>query len=222
MNKKLVFKLTVDFLMAVGFLLLMAFRFTEGYLHEILGASVLVLFITHTILNRKWYLGLFKGKYNAMRAFKTTINLLLLAMMLIMPINVVFVSQHLFSFIPLDSTLFVIELHMFCAAWIFLLVSIHLGLHWKMILNVTNFPAKNKVFVIISRIGIIALIYFGVKAFIARYMYQKLMMYSAYDSISLTGSGPEIQGDYFLIMASIVGITYYALMIFQSKKCTTK
>ncbi|WP_434502142.1 hypothetical protein [Prevotella sp.] len=221
MNKKIIFKLIVDLLMAIAFLFLMAFRFTEGYLHEIIGASVFVLFITHAILNRKWYLSLFRGKYNAMRTFKTTINILILLLMLIIIVNAIFISQHLFSFIPLDSTLFVIELHMFCAAWIFVLVSIHLGLHWKMILNITKFSAKNKTLIVLSRIGVIVLSYFGIKAFIARYLFQKLMMYPAYDSISLSGTGLEILNDYLLIMITIVSITYYSLIILKKKNTNT-
>ena len=44
----------VDLLMTVVLVLLMAYFLTEQEIHEWLGAGMLVLFIAHHILNRKW------------------------------------------------------------------------------------------------------------------------------------------------------------------------
>ena len=215
----MIIKLAVDFIMTVLFLFLMAFRLTDDFIHEILGISIFVLFIFHSLLNGKWYLSLLKGKYNAMRIFKTTINILLAMIMLV---NVVFISETIFDFVPVDSTLFVIELHLFCAAWGFVLMSVHLGLHWKMILKVTGFSSGNKIVVFVSRIAAFFLLIYGIKAFAARYLFQKLMMYSAYDSISLDGTGIEILGDYFLIMGMLVVLTYYAMLLLQKSNRLSK
>jgi len=222
MSKKMIIKLAVDFIMTVLFLFLMAFRLTDDFIHEILGISIFVLFIFHSLLNGKWYLSLLKGKYNAMRIFKTTINILLAMIMLVMLVNAVFISETIFDFVPVDSTLFVIELHLFCAAWGFVLMSVHLGLHWKMILKVTGFSSGNKIVVFVSRIAAFFLLIYGIKAFAARYLFQKLMMYSAYDSISLDGTGIEILGDYFLIMGMLVVLTYYAMLLLQKSNRLSK
>lgn len=47
--------------------------------HEGAGAGVLLLFITHHVLNRHWLKALEKGSYNGLRAAQTAVDVLLLA-----------------------------------------------------------------------------------------------------------------------------------------------
>ena len=60
-------KKVVDILMTIIFIMLMCNQLTGIFTHEVLGVSVIVLFIIHQILNRNFYKGLFKGKYNKLR-----------------------------------------------------------------------------------------------------------------------------------------------------------
>lgn len=53
-------KIVVDFLMTILLFLLMAFQITGQELHEWLGAGMLALFLTHSILNYRWYKNLFR------------------------------------------------------------------------------------------------------------------------------------------------------------------
>ena len=48
---------------------------------------MLVLFISHNILNVKWYRNLFKGKYSGFRILQTVVNLALLLCMLSLMIS---------------------------------------------------------------------------------------------------------------------------------------
>ena len=56
----------VDLLMTVVLVLLMAYFLMEQEIHEWLGAGVLVLFIAHHILNRKWLKALNRGEVHAL------------------------------------------------------------------------------------------------------------------------------------------------------------
>ena len=63
MGSKTAVRHLVDLLMTVVLVLLMAYFLTEQEIHEWLGAGMLVLFIAHHILNRKWLKALNRGKY---------------------------------------------------------------------------------------------------------------------------------------------------------------
>ena len=72
----------VDLLMTVVLVLLMAYFLTDQEIHEWLGAGMLVLFIVHHILNRKWLQALNRGKYTPFRVLQTALALLVLLCML--------------------------------------------------------------------------------------------------------------------------------------------
>lgn len=98
-------KIIVDILMTIVFILLMCNQITGVFTHEILGASVIILFIIHQILNRNFYKNIFKGKYNKLRVAYLIIDLLLLIMMIIMIISSLMVSQYIFSNLDIGSSL---------------------------------------------------------------------------------------------------------------------
>ena len=66
-------KIVIDVGMIILVLLQMAYHLIADSLHEWLGIMLFVLLILHNILDRKWYSGLFKGKYTQIRFFHTAI-----------------------------------------------------------------------------------------------------------------------------------------------------
>ncbi len=62
MNRKIIFRITIDLFMMIFLLLLMSYQVTGEKIYEWLGTGMGLLFITHIILNRLWYKNLFKGK----------------------------------------------------------------------------------------------------------------------------------------------------------------
>lgn len=134
MKPKIKIKMIVDILMSVLLLCLMAYQIVGEVLHEWFGAGMLVLFITHTILNLKWYGSLFKGKYTALRVIGTILNFAVLASILCLNYSGIVMSRHLFAFLPIDSGMALARvMHLTAAYWGFILMSLHLGLHWGMI-----------------------------------------------------------------------------------------
>ena len=65
-TKKIIMR-SIDILMTVVLLLLMAMQVTQQQLHEYIGIGMFVLVIAHHILNRKYYISIFKGKYTPVR-----------------------------------------------------------------------------------------------------------------------------------------------------------
>lgn len=73
----------------------------SGLAHEILGITLFILFILHNILNYRFFTSLFKGKYSLNRIIRTTINILLLASMIITIISsfMILMVKQLFLFL---------------------------------------------------------------------------------------------------------------------------
>jgi len=129
LNKKHA-RTAVDVGMTVLLLLLMAHALIGERFHEIIGTCMLLLFILHHNLNRAWFGSLQKGKYNAVRVFRTVLDLLLLLAMLLQPLSGILISKHLYIFLPVSPlTSSAREIHLTVAYWGFLLMSLHAGTH---------------------------------------------------------------------------------------------
>ena len=132
MKPKAKVKIAVDVLMTLGLLFLMGYQFWGDVAHEWAGAGMFVLFILHHALNGGWYKSLFRGKYSPARIFQLVIDLLVLLDMLGLMVSGVILSNHVFDFLPILGGMgFARTLHMLASFWGFLLMALHLGLHWN-------------------------------------------------------------------------------------------
>lgn len=72
-NKRFTVKILIDIGMTICLLLLMPYSLLSETAHEWIGMAMLVLFISHHILNYKWVTSVRKGKYNAFRVIQTVL-----------------------------------------------------------------------------------------------------------------------------------------------------
>ncbi len=129
-------KIIIDVLMTFLLLFLMGYQLWGEEAHEWAGAGMFVLFIAHHVLNRGWHKGLFKGKYTPVRILLTGIDVLLFAAMLAQMYSGILLSRYVFAFLPFDSGMALARrLHILGSYWGFTLMSLHLGLHWNMLLG---------------------------------------------------------------------------------------
>ena len=127
-------KRVVDLLMTVLLLLLMALQVTGETAHEWLEMGMFVLFLIHQWLNRGWYRALFRGRYGLVRSLWTAVNALLLAAFLVTVASGMMMSRHALAFLDIRSGTYWARLaHLSGSWWSFILMSLHLGLHWGMI-----------------------------------------------------------------------------------------
>ena len=121
---------TIDILMTLLLMVVMAYHYTGQMWHEITGTAMFALFIVHNVLNYRWYKSLFKGKYNAARVFLTVVNILLAVDILLLMLSGIAVSSYVFSFIPLSAApVFAKSLHTFAGYFGFLLMTLHISWH---------------------------------------------------------------------------------------------
>ena len=136
MKSKATLKIVIDLAMTAALLFLMGYQFWSDTAHEWAGAGMFVLFIAHHILNRGWYKALFKGKYTPARCFQLAVSLLLLLAMLGLMVSGIMLSRHVFDFLNISGGMaFGRLLHIVCVHWGFVLMAMHLGLHWNMVMN---------------------------------------------------------------------------------------
>ena len=123
-------RVTLDIAMTVLMPLLMAYSLIGETFHEIIGTLIFILFIIHHVLNRKWSGALFKGRYSPDRVFRTVINALLFACMILQPLSGILMSKHLYTFLPsLPLSARARSVHMLLAYWGYVLLSVHAGTH---------------------------------------------------------------------------------------------
>ena len=136
MKASVKFKICVDITMTAALYACMAYMLVGEEAHEWLGSGLALLFVLHNALNRKWYAALLTGRYTPLRAFQTAVNLLCLASMAAAAVSGAAMSRYLYD-IPFLSggASLARTVHMLAAYWGYCFISLHLGLHWSMMLG---------------------------------------------------------------------------------------
>ena len=160
------FRIIIDVLMYIIFIVLMGHHITENKIHEILGIVMFILFIIHNILNIKFYKTIFKGKYNLKRLFLTSIDVLLLICFIGTIISSINISSDVFNSLKIQTKSWGLKLHMLSTSWGFIMMSIHLGLHLNQLLNKINTKMKKSTFEYIYYLLFVVLIIYGIYSFI--------------------------------------------------------
>ena len=136
MKPKAILKMIVDLAMTVLLFCLMAYLLVGEIAHEWLGVAMFGLFLLHHGLNGHWHHNLAKGRYTPLRVFQTVVDVLILLAMAGLMVSGVILSREVFRFLPVSGGMrFARILHMLSAYWGFVLVSVHAGLHWGMVIS---------------------------------------------------------------------------------------
>ena len=212
MKQKTILKIVVDIGMTVMLLLLMTYELIGEAAHEWLGIGMFVLFVIHHILNRKWSRSVFKGKYTLFRIWQTVLVIGILITMAGSMYGGVILSRHALSFLPIEGgSALAREIHMVSAYCGFVLMSLHLGLHWSMMMGmakrlVKEIPTAGKW---VLR-GIAALIAgYGVYAFIRREIGHYMFLQNQYVFFDFEEPLIFFLADYMAVMALFVWVSHY-------------
>lgn len=220
MKPKQTVKICVDAAMTLGMLFLMGYHLWGDTAHEWVGAGMFLLFILHHILNWRWWKGLFKGKYNAVRTLQAVIDLLTLAAMLGLMVSGVTLSSKVFAFLHIRGHMaFARKLHMAASYWGFLLMAAHLGLHWGMLIGMARKtrPADKPVSSLPTVLGALIAVY-GAFAMVKRDLATYLFLRSEF--VFLDFSEPKILFylDYLAIMGTFIFLSHFSAKMLRKHK----
>lgn len=212
LNGKL--KRAVDAAMTAALLFLMGYQFWGDAAHEWAGAGIFVLFAVHHILNWRWHKNLFRGKYLPMRIFQVCVDALTLFSMIALIYSSIVLSRYVFAFLPIEGGMALARrLHVLGSYWGFLLMNIHLGLHWNMVLGMAQKGMRIKKS---SKIRSLLLLFigtaislYGIAVFIRRDFPIYLLLKSEFVFLDYGESVFLFYIDYFALMGLCVFIAHY-------------
>ncbi|WP_195976231.1 DUF4405 domain-containing protein [Hydrogeniiclostridium mannosilyticum] len=223
MKPKTILKLTIDVFMTLALLFLMGYQFWGEAAHEWIGAGMFLLFIAHHILNGHWHKSLFKGKYNTMRIVTLCIDVLILLAMLAQMYSGIVMSRHVFDFLPSAGGMSLARrLHILGAYWGYILMSLHLGLHWNMILGMVRKAVRLKSDSKIRRTVVffagLIIAGYGVWVFIDRDFPTYLFLKSEFVFLDYSEPKTLFYIDYLALMGLCIFIAHYGTKLIRKFK----
>lgn len=208
-------KIMVDAAMTAALLLLMPYELIGTLPHEIIGTGMLLLFGIHHILNRKWTASVFKGRYTAMRSVQTAVILLMFLCILGSGVSGILLSKHLYTFLPdVAFSSLSRRVHMLCAYWGFVLMSLHLGFHWRRMVTAMGrrLGEKSRIRTIVVRTLGVCIALYGCYAFVKRGVGDYLFLRTAFAFFDYSEPVILFILDYMAIMGTFVFLGYYLAM----------
>lgn len=123
----------VDILMTLALILLMSLQVTDYLAHEYIGMAMTALVILHTYLNRAWFMTLFKGHYGAVRVLSLALNVALIVAFILSAISGMIISETFETAYTESFTEWGRTTHVCSSYWAFVIMGLHVGMHWGMI-----------------------------------------------------------------------------------------
>lgn len=227
MKQKARLKVGIDILMTLLLLFLMGYQFWGDAAHEWAGAGMFALFIIHHLLNGSWHKNLLRGKYNLSRILMLVINILLFADMLGLMISGIMLSNHVFAFLGISGGMsFARLLHMASSYWGFMLMSLHLGLHWGKILGMIRQAGKGRreasgaVKMLLRILGTVIAVY-GLTVFIRRDLLTYMLIRTQFVFLDFNEPVPLFYIDCLAMMGTFIWIAYWLSALTCGKRSKT-
>ena len=214
-------RLAVNICLTAALLCLMPYSRIGEQNHEILGVAMFALFIVHHILNRKWLGALAKGRYGALRICQTALVFLLVFSVMASVVSGIIVSNHLFYPLTSGVDYGIFELakgvHMVSAHANYVLMSLHLGLHWGAIAAAAR-GSKKEITSVPNRIlwvAAAAIALYGAYAFVKRHIGDYLLLRAHFLLLDAAEPLAFFFLDYLAIMVLFVFIGYCAAKLLK-------
>ncbi len=137
MSPVFLLRLGLDCLALGLFMAAMAYWWMDNRTHEVIGTGMFALLVLHNGFNRRWYGGIRRTRRQAKPIATVGLNLTLVAAMVTLLITSVLISQSLFGCLAIggpDAR----DMHILSAYWTLIVVTLHLGLHWSVVMNVVR------------------------------------------------------------------------------------
>ena len=180
MKPRMALKIIVDIAMTVALMLLMTYELIGRAAHEWIGVSMFVLFLLHHALNSRWSRNILKGRYTSLRLLQIILVAGVLLCMMGSMISGIVLSEHVFAFLSIRSgQSWARTWHLLCSYWGFVMMSLHLGFHWSMMMAMAkkHFGESSRMRTWILRAVAAGIAVYGAFAFekreIGSYMLQK-------------------------------------------------
>lgn len=222
--EKFIRRRVIDISMTAVIVILMAFQITGQTAHEWLGVTMFLLFLAHTFMNRRWYRNLPKGRYRAGRVLQTVTDLMLLVCFVLAAVTGMLMSQHAVPFFRIETAVSrAREMHLAFSHWTFLLVSIHLGLHFRMMARsaCTLIQKKKAASILLSLAAVLAAGY-GMFLTVREQMYSYMLFRVQFAFFDYDRNAAAVITDNILMISSWAFIAYEIAETARNKRPENK
>ncbi len=214
--KRIAMRIT-DIIMTGNLLFLMALQVTQQFAHEWLGIAMTVLFIVHHIMNYKYYKTIFKGKYNFLRVFQLLICVLLFLSFIATAVSGMAMSRYATPFMKgIMKASDARKLHMAFSYWSFVLMGVHIGLHFGLI----TAKLPKGVFRIVSAVIMTSISVWGFMLFLDANIFDYMFMQTHFAFLDYSKSSWLVITENFAMLISWAFMTY--LLSLFVRALTTK
>jgi hypothetical protein len=208
-------RLALDFAAAGLLLVAMAYYWLSNAAHEFIGTSIFLLLISHSIFNRRWWGGIAKQKRQTRNIITTTMNLSLLITMLTLLVTSVIISQSVFSFLPIRTNFTSRQIHAAAAYWGMIIVAVHLGWHWHMVIAVVSSKlglTESSLRTVVVRGVAVAIAAYGVHSSLELDLGSKLILKMSLISWDFATSTPAFFVHHLAIIGFYAFVAHYMLL----------
>lgn len=207
-------KMTIDIVMTILSIILMGgtMMFANDKIHQILGMALLALWIIHTILNRRWYSSIFKGKHPPYRIMQIVVNLGIALCAVCLMISGLMMAW----FMPIPNGLGIARaVHLVSSHWYYIFMCAHLGMHLGMIFSrifsassENSAESRTKARTVIFKIIVLLICIYGIYAFILRGFWKYIFYSQQFFFFDLERGYFLFALDYFSVLILMATLSY--------------
>ncbi|WP_244504102.1 DUF4405 domain-containing protein [Variovorax sp. CF079] len=208
---------------AAGLLLFAFAYFWQGNAaHELAGIGMFVLLIIHNAFHRRWFAALPKVPRERRAKFNTAMTMMLLAGMVALLATSLTISETLFAGLRLDDDSTARLIHAGIAYWLLLIVAIHLGLRWPLLMaaarKLLGIAHANAARTAVLRLMAIGIAVQGVSSVFALNLRSRLLFRISLDWWNFEESVVGFFGHCMAVAGLCMFLTYYSMQWLQHRK----
>jgi len=193
----------------------LAYWWLDNGPHEIFGTAMFGFLGWHLTMNRRWFLKLRSGRYDARRWVVLVTHVWLGITMTVLIVTSVFISRSVLSFAQFSNDVTIIELHWFSAYWVAIIVAVHAGTHWTRVMTVAGTvlrlsPSPTRSGVL--RLAALLLLGLGAWSFTVLGVSTKLMFGYSVEFWDFTTAVSPFFGHWTVVMAGVAVLSHYAMI----------
>lgn len=207
--------------MAVLLMLALAYWWLDNGPHEIFGTAIFGLLAWHLSINRRWFLKLRTGRYDARRWAVVVIHIWLVINMAVLFVTSVLISRSVPSLIQLTNNVSVIEFHWFSAYWVAIIIAVHVGSHWMRVMAkaATVFRlSPSRIRAVVLRLGAVILLVLGAWSFAVLGVSTKLMFGYSIEFWDFTTSVTPFFAHWTAVVAGVAVLSHYTMALLRSTR----
>jgi len=205
---------------------LLLFGFSYWWLgnvaHELAGTAMFLLLIAHNVFNRRWYGTISRSRRDPRGLFNIAVTFALATAMLALFVTSVLISNALSGVMSAFGGFTVRQIHTLAAYWTLVIVGVHLGLRWPMLMGVARnllgitHPSPTRTLVL--RVVAAAIAALGVWSSFRLGLGGKLSMQMTLDWWNFEESVAGFFAHCIAIVALCISLAYYAMKGLQKSR----